>query len=84
MKPAEALLDGDMLASHDQAVRYYHPLAEAEAGKRTAVDDWVFDLGSGRWRSSTFRRRVAAGDWEEAADKCRRWVHGGVSTATGD
>jgi len=74
---AEALLDADMLASHDQAVRYCQQLAEADAGKRAAVADWVFNLGSGRWRSSTFRRRVAAGDWQAAADECRRWVHGG-------
>jgi len=74
---AEALLDADILASHDQAVRDCQPLAEADVGKRAAVADWVFNLGSGRWRSSTFRRRVMDGDWEEASKECRRWVHGG-------
>lgn len=74
---AEGMLDTDMLASHAQAVRYCQPLAEADACKQAAVADWVFNLGSGRWRSSTFRRRVQAGDWQAAADECRRWVHGG-------
>jgi len=74
---AEALIDADMLVSHLQAVKHYRQLATADIGKQAAVVNWVFNLGVGRWCSSTFSRRVQAGDWLEASDKCRRWVHGG-------
>lgn len=74
---AEALLEADMLDSYRQAVQHCSPLAETDAGKQAAIADWVFNLGGGRWRSSTFRKKVQAGDWEAAAAECRRWVHGG-------
>ncbi len=80
---AEALLEADMLASHRQAVRHCRQLAAADYGKQAAIADFVFNLGGGRWRSSTFRRRVEQGNWEEAAKECRRWVNGGGRKLSG-
>lgn len=42
-----------------------------------AVADFIFNLGAGRYKASTLRRRVAAEDWLGAADQLGRWVWGG-------
>lgn len=45
--------------------------------QRAAVSDFTYNLGAARWRSSTFRKRMLAGDYEGAAHECRRWVWAG-------
>lgn len=42
-----------------------------------AVVDFIYNLGIGRYRSSTFKRRVDALDWAGAAVECKKWVRGG-------
>lgn len=45
--------------------------------QRAAVSDFVYNLGTARWRSSTFRRKAIACEWDAAASECRRWVWAG-------
>ena len=42
-----------------------------------AITDFVYNLGSGRYRPSTLRTRINAGEWDEAAHELQRWVRGG-------
>jgi lysozyme len=42
-----------------------------------ALIDFVFNLGAGRLRDSTLRRKVNAGDWDAARVQVMRWVMGG-------
>lgn len=42
-----------------------------------AMIDFAYNLGVGRYRASTLRRRVDAQDWEGAKDQLSRWVRGG-------
>ena len=42
-----------------------------------AITDFAYNLGVGRYRASTLRRRVDAGNWEEAATELHKWVYGG-------
>lgn len=42
-----------------------------------AIADFAYNLGVGRLRASTLRRRVNAGDWEGAAAELQKWVRGG-------
>lgn len=42
-----------------------------------AVLDWTYNLGAGRYRASTLRKRVNAGRWDDAAAEMRKWVYGG-------
>ena len=42
-----------------------------------AITDFVFNLGSGRLRSSTLRRRVNQQDWEAARGEIVKWNRGG-------
>jgi lysozyme len=37
----------------------------------------TFNLGAGRVRTSTLRRRINQMDWAGAALELRKWVHGG-------
>lgn len=59
------------------ALRLSPVLLTASDARLTAVADFIFNLGPTRYASSTFRRRVGALDWQEAAGECRRWVWGG-------
>lgn len=43
----------------------------------SAIVDFTFNLGAGRLRASTLRRRVNQRDWIEAGLELRRWVLGG-------
>lgn len=48
-----------------------HPL------KLCAIADFCYNLGSARYRASTLRRKVNAGEWEEANEQLLKWVWGG-------
>jgi len=39
-----------------------------------AIADFIYNLGAGRYKNSTLRRRLNAGEWEEAQREIRRWV----------
>ena len=42
-----------------------------------AIGDFAYNLGVPRYRSSTLRRKINAGDWEAAKDQLMRWTKAG-------
>lgn len=42
-----------------------------------ALIDFAFNLGTGRLKSSTLRKRVNAGDWESAKVEIMKWTRAG-------
>lgn len=48
-----------------------------------AVTDFAYNLGVPRYRSSTLRRRVDSGLWDEARQELLRWVRGGGKVLQG-
>ncbi|WP_367027567.1 glycoside hydrolase family protein [Methylococcus sp. ANG] len=52
-------------------------------GRLAAIVDFTFNLGAGRLRTSTLRRRVNQRDWGAAAYELRRWVYGGAKALPG-
>lgn len=42
-----------------------------------AMTSFVFNLGPGRYRASTLRRRINAGDWAGAEVELLKWTRGG-------
>jgi len=42
-----------------------------------ALIDFTFNLGVGRLKGSTLRRKVNAGDWEAVPAELRKWTRGG-------
>lgn len=45
-----------------------------EGFRLSAVLSWTYNLGVGRLRASTMRKRINECDWEAAAKEMRRWV----------
>jgi lysozyme len=52
-------------------------LANEPASRLCAIADFAYNLGAGRLKASTLRKRVRAGDWEGAKRELRKWVRGG-------
>lgn len=42
-----------------------------------AITSFAYNLGVGRYRASTLRRRVDEENWEEAKSELMKWVRGG-------
>ena len=52
-------------------------------GQFDALCSWIFNLGAGAFRDSTFRRLLNARDYEGAAEQIKRWVHAGNQVLPG-
>lgn len=52
------------------------PGVVTDARRAAALVDFVYNLGPARLKASTLRRRVNAGDWQEAKTELMRWANG--------
>lgn len=74
---------------HELAHTYLPGVLKASPGLITnpralgALTDFAYNLGVGRYRSSTLRRRVNAGDWAGAKEQLMLWVRGGGKVLPG-
>ncbi|MHB0974312.1 MAG: lysozyme [Thiobacillus sp.] len=73
----EAYLAQDLRNALVATLRYCPVLATEPENRLAAVVDFTFNLGAGRLRTSTLRRRVNQRDWPSAAKELRRWIFGG-------
>jgi len=48
-----------------------------------AMTDFAYNLGVARYRASTLRKRVDAGDWEDAKEQLMLWTRGGGKVLPG-
>ena len=46
-------------------------------GQLAAITDFSFNLGIAALRSSTLRKRINSGDWDDVPTQLRKWVNGG-------
>jgi len=46
-------------------------------GQFNALVDFVFNLGAGRLKVSTLRKKINAGVWDEIPGELNKWVYGG-------
>lgn len=53
------------------------PVLAAHPRRLAAITSFVFNLGAGRYRASTLRRRVDAQDWPGAVEEILKWTRGG-------
>lgn len=73
---AEALLLWMIRTQYMPAVIKLCP--EVDNPKRlAALIDFAFNLGVGRLKSSTLRKRVNAGEWDLVPAELRKWTRGG-------
>lgn len=75
---AERLLLRQIETVYLPAVLRQCPAArEWSAGMLAAIIDWTFNLGEGKLRASTLRRRLNEARWGEVPVELRKWVYGG-------
>jgi lysozyme len=76
--PEEALerLMVELEACYRAALRM-SPILSAHPARLSAIISFIYNLGSGRYRASTLKRRVDEGKWLEAGREIRRWIYGG-------
>lgn len=48
-----------------------------EGDRLCAIADYAYNLGLGRLKASTLRRRINECDWEASRDELGKWVFGG-------
>lgn len=73
---AEDLLQWEIKTQVAPAVRRLCPGIDTP-GRAAALLDFTFNLGSGRLKASTLRRRVNEGRWSDVPGELRKWVMGG-------
>lgn len=73
---ADALMqrDADQFA---RAVAAISPTLWLNHPAHQAIADFAYNLGTTRYKASTLRRRIDAGDMQGAADELAKWVWGG-------
>lgn len=59
------------------------PRLVTEPKALAAIIDFAYNLGVGRYRASTLRRRIDAKDWEGAKEQLAKWVRGGGKVLPG-
>lgn len=74
---AEALLRLDMAKAMSGAIRQCPSLAVGPSGRLAAIADFVFNLGEGRLKASTLRRKINNDEWDAVPGELRKWVWGG-------
>lgn len=80
---ADALLLQDMSQSVSDTIRLCPVLAQEAPTKLAAIADFTFNLGAGRLKASTLRRRINAGEYEDVPYELRRWVRAGPKVLAG-
>jgi lysozyme len=79
---AEALLLWMVRTVYLPAVRKLCPNVDTPE-RLAALIDFAFNLGTGRLRSSTLRKRVNAGRWADVPVELRKWIRGGGKALRG-
>ena len=77
--PAQADTELQILAPgyFELACRESPNLRTAPIEIQAAIADFVYNLGVGKYRASTLRRRVNEGDWAGAIEEILKWVRAG-------
>jgi len=75
-KQAEVMMRLDALGSYQQALEL-SPVLSNHPMIACAIADFIYNLGAGRYRASTLRRKVAERNWPEVCEQLARWVWGG-------
>ncbi len=73
---ADIRLARDAMA-YAEGVATLSPRLRGDDRRWAALADFCYNLGTTRYKSSTLRRRVDAGDWEGAKAELAKWVFGG-------
>jgi lysozyme len=70
-------LQQDLQVAYLQTIKLCPILLAVDEFWLGAIVDFVFNLGIARLKSSTLKKRINAGEWDDVPDQLRRWVYGG-------
>lgn len=74
---AEAWLMHELRHNYMAGVLRASPILIQHPRTLAAMTDFAYNLGVGRYRASTLRKRIDAQDWQGAGDELMKWVRGG-------
>jgi len=80
---AELMLIQGLQSQYMPAVLKASPSLVAFPNALGAITDFAYNLGAARYRASTLRKRVDAGDWPGAKVELMKWVRGGGKVLPG-
>lgn len=80
---AEDLLQEDLSVAVSATLTMCPALARESPSRLAAIADFTFNLGAGRLRASTLRRRINAGEFDDVPYELRRWVRAGPRVLSG-
>ena len=80
---ANELLLSNLVGFYKQTLVLCPGLVNESPQRVAAILDFVYNLGAGRLRASTLRRRINEGNWEEAKKELGKWVYGGGKVLRG-
>lgn len=58
-------------------------LGDEPPQRLAAIADFIYNLGSTRYYSSTLRKKVNAGEWDAVKSELMKWVHAGGKVLPG-
>jgi lysozyme len=74
---AETLLLHELHHTYLPGVLRHCPILLTYERKCNAIVDFAYNLGIGRLQTSTLKRKINAGNWEEAKNNLLLWTKGG-------
>jgi lysozyme len=74
---AKSYLEQDLMDSLTGTIRQCPVLLTCSELWLGAIVDFVFNLGSGRLRVSTLRKKINAEEWDDVPGELNKWVYGG-------
>jgi lysozyme len=80
---AEELLAHDLSGFYVATVKLCPVLVAEPASRAAAITSFCFNLGAGRLKASTLRRRVNDKQWADAAAELMKWTRGGGKVLPG-
>lgn len=83
LEEAESLLEQDATNFYLATGKLSPVLWLEGEGKHAAIADFCFNLGITRYKASTLKRRVDAGDWRGAHSELQKWIWGGGRRLSG-
>lgn len=76
----EAQCEELMLRELERCVRYalfMSPILQWNMDRLSAISSFIFNLGPGRYKASTLRKRINEQNYDEARKEIVRWVYAG-------
>jgi lysozyme len=74
---AETILLHELHHTYLPSVLRQCPILLTDEKKCNAIVDFAYNLGTGRLQTSTLKRKINAGNWEEAKNNLLLWTKGG-------